>query len=43
MGMASHQLGVQAVADRGQIEAPFFPGDLGVQHHLQQQVAQFFG
>ena len=41
MGMAAHQLGADACSDLGQIKAACLAGDLGVEHHLQQQVAQF--
>ena len=41
VGMAAHQLGADAAGYGGQVEAAGFAGDAGVQHHLQQQVAQF--
>ena len=43
MGVPADQLGADARGDLPQAEALRFAGDLGVQHHLQQQVAQLFG
>ena len=42
MGVAANQLATDAAADRGQIKAALLPGDLGVEHHLQQEVTEFF-
>ena len=41
MGVAAHQLATDGAADRGQIKAALLPGDLGVEHHLQQEVTEF--
>ena len=41
MGMAANQLVANASGNRIEIEALCFPGDLRVEHHLQQQVAEF--
>ena len=43
MWVAPHQFAADAAADLGQVEASGLAGDLGVQHHLQQQVAQVLG
>ncbi|KWV87284.1 hypothetical protein PFLmoz3_03132 [Pseudomonas fluorescens] len=38
--MPANQLTSDAVDHAGKFEAPFFPGQLAVIHHLEQQVAQ---
>ena len=41
VGVAADQLATDAAADRGQIKAALLLGDLGVEHHLQQEVTEF--
>ncbi len=38
--MTTDQLAGDAVDHPGEFEAPFFPGQLAVIHHLEQQIAQ---
>ncbi|MNR04505.1 hypothetical protein D3C85_1204710 [compost metagenome] len=40
MRMTADQLSGDAVDHAGELEAPFFPGQLAVIHHLEQQIAQ---
>jgi hypothetical protein len=42
MGMAANQFFTDAFRNIAQIEPLVFLGDLGMEHHLQQEISQFF-
>ena len=41
MGMSTHKFGADRASDCFEIEAVLLAGDLGMKHHLQQQIPQF--
>ena len=43
MGMAPHQLGADRCRHAGQVKGLTFLGQLGMEHHLEQQIAEFIG